>query len=227
VKSFKRSGDEAYNTVVASSYEADRETEEIWHVEQSYMAAVVDKMPYGSSVLDIPVGTGRFIPFYGRARLEVTGVDVSPAMLAEASRKLDDMNVAVAMVLGNVHRLAFVDQQFEYVVCWRLLHLVPPEELGTVISELARVSNGSLYVQAYVRDRWHFVLRFKNAILRPLKRLFGGNSKSAKWQHIRSFSHKESLLIELFLRNGLAVRAVDSIGTYGSLKVKVYVLQKL
>lgn len=45
----------------------------------------------GTRLLDVACGTGKsFIPFPGRG-FEVTGCDLSPAMLAEAARKLPDV----------------------------------------------------------------------------------------------------------------------------------------
>lgn len=200
--------------------------EAIWHIEQQYMEKVVAAMREGACLLDLPIGSGRFIPFYQGRNLKVLGVDISDAMLEQAAKKTG-LDTNIRLERGDARTLDALASSFDYVVSWRLIHLLPDEMLSQVISELGRVNSGRIYIQAYVRDGWYYPLRAIKALKRIYGRQFGGKKPvPTPWGHIQSFSHKETRLLELFRMNDLVPRSVDTLGTYGALRVKVYVLEK-
>jgi SAM-dependent methyltransferase len=89
----------------------------------------------GTAVLDVACGTGKsFLPFVERG-FEVTGCDVSPAMLAEAARKAPD----VPLMEADMRALPQLGA-FELVVCFddSLNHLLDEDELGSAFESLAR-----------------------------------------------------------------------------------------
>src|SRR5690606_23137039 len=105
------------------------------------------------SILDVPIGTGRFLEYYGTSN--VAGLDLSKAMLAEASSRAQALHLPdIDLREGNVTDLPFGDATFDLVVCWRLLHLLPPNMLNLALSEMTRVCCGVLCVQAYERAAW-------------------------------------------------------------------------
>src|SRR6185295_18414018 len=73
-----------YTAEVASNYERDRQVEAHWWKEDAFIREHFRDRP-AARLLDIPVGTGRFLPHYKRAQT-VVGVDVSDDMLIEARR---------------------------------------------------------------------------------------------------------------------------------------------
>jgi len=221
-------GEQAYDAEIAASYEEDRRKEHIWALEQSYMARVIQRIPAGRSLLDIPVGTGRFIPEYEAQRLEVLGVDISESMLSEARSRVTGSSVRLE--LGDARSLSCADGSFDVVVCWRLLHLIPPESIAPVIRELGRVmraADGRLHVQAYVRDGWHRLLSLKCALGRRIRALLGrAGDAPSRWSHIRSYAHDDDALRRTFAECGLTLVAVKVLGAYGALRVKVFVLSR-
>ena len=70
---------------VASTYLQDRAATVLWHEEHIYMARFMKQLPDNLKVIDVPVGTGRFVPFYEMKGWQLTGVDVSPEMLEKLS----------------------------------------------------------------------------------------------------------------------------------------------
>jgi SAM-dependent methyltransferase len=56
---------------------------------------------YGSPVLELACGTGRLTIPLGQAGFDVTGLDVSPAMLQVARRKAESCGAAVMFTEGN------------------------------------------------------------------------------------------------------------------------------
>lgn len=220
------SGESAYSRDVASSYEKDRMVEEIWRKEQNYAEKVIQAIPAGSRVLDIPVGTGRFFEYYQARDVQVVGIDISESMLEEAAGKA--ASSSVELCLGDARSLDYPENTFDFVLCWRLLHLLPVDILREVICELARVTSGKLYIQVYVRDHWYYPLRFK----RILGRIFSGiriqrSSRNMPWSHIQSYEYREAMLVKLFSECGLRITAIDALGLYGALRVKVFVVEKV
>lgn len=100
------------------------------------------------SVLDVPCGTGRLRPSLEGLGLRVTGVDISPAMLAAAP--------AERSLVGAAERLPFGDGSFDAVVCCRLLHhLSTDDALAATIAEFARVSRGLVVASFWDANSWH------------------------------------------------------------------------
>jgi phosphatidylethanolamine/phosphatidyl-N-methylethanolamine N-methyltransferase len=89
-------------------------------------------------VLEVGVGTGLSLPCYG-SQLTITGIDLSPEMLAKArdkvtSRKLGNVTGLHEMDAGA---LAFPDESFDTVVAMYVMTVVPDPE--RVMRELERV----------------------------------------------------------------------------------------
>jgi SAM-dependent methyltransferase len=88
----------------------------------------------GNRLLDLACGTGKsFMPFVARG-FEVTGCDVSPAMLAEASRKAP----GVLLVEADMRELPVLGG-FDLVTCFddSLNHLLTEEELAAALVSIA------------------------------------------------------------------------------------------
>ena len=89
------------------------------------------------SVLDVPCGTGELERRLLSAwpDLEITGADLSPAMLREARRK--DLGERVNWIEADVAKLPLPDAGFDYVVCANSFHYFRrPQE---ALAELGRV----------------------------------------------------------------------------------------
>ena len=67
-------------------------------------------------VLEIAIGTGRNLPFYP-ADVEITGIEISPAMLEIARQRAQGLGRQVELVIGDAQALPFPDQRFDTVVC--------------------------------------------------------------------------------------------------------------
>ncbi|MGB8622219.1 MAG: class I SAM-dependent methyltransferase [Paracoccaceae bacterium] len=90
------------------------------------------------SVLEIGVGTGLALDYYDD-HLEVTGIDVSPEMLAKARQKVDRQGLSQIVELREMDArvLDYPDDHFDTVVAMYLVSVVPEPE--KVIAEMARV----------------------------------------------------------------------------------------
>ncbi len=96
-----------------------------------------------SPLLDCPCGAGRLVPTLLQVVDDVTCVDISATMVAEAQQALAAEAAAgkVAFEVAPVYELPFADDQFDTAVCHRLIHHMPDaEERAAVYRELARVA---------------------------------------------------------------------------------------
>jgi ubiquinone/menaquinone biosynthesis C-methylase UbiE len=89
-------------------------------------------------ILDAGVGTGRNFPFYP-VNSTVIGVDLSPAMLARARRRLAAATTTVELRQMDVARLDFPDRYFDAAVATFLFCVLPDELQVTGMRELRRV----------------------------------------------------------------------------------------
>ena len=110
----------------------------------------------GSAVLDVPVGTGRFLPLYAEIDARVIGVDLSEDMLAQARSRLAEYpNLDAALLLGDLTRLPTDDASVEVAVCIRFMNLVNLSVAQSALAEMKRVSAGRIILGIRVREAWH------------------------------------------------------------------------
>src|SRR3990172_13164463 len=124
----------------AAVYEARRAHKAKWKLEHSCLEFLLTGVR--GRVLDVPVGTGRFLELYRKLGLAAVGVDYSSEMLACAKAAHPD----AALEQGDATNLRFADGEFDAVICVRLLHLVAPSEAPLIMNELFRVSGHHVMV---------------------------------------------------------------------------------
>ena len=90
----------------------------------------------GMKVLEVGCGTGSNLKLYQEAGCRVSGLDLSPSMLAKARDKLDSQ---AGLCLGNGTRMPFSNDTFDLVVVMLMLHELPTIFRLPVIQEMARV----------------------------------------------------------------------------------------
>ncbi|HEX6628877.1 MAG TPA: class I SAM-dependent methyltransferase [Gemmatimonadaceae bacterium] len=112
--------------------------------------------------LDFGCGVGRLlIPLAARCR-EVTGVDVSPSMLAEARRNCDAAGAANVELVQGDDELSRVAGTFDFVHSYIVLQHIPVERGERLISKLASViSDGGvgMFQVPYSTGRTSFLSR--------------------------------------------------------------------
>jgi phosphatidylethanolamine/phosphatidyl-N-methylethanolamine N-methyltransferase len=101
-------------------------------------AAVAAASRAGSRILDVGVGTGLELPYFGRGA-QVVGVDLSEPMLRKAQERVRSLGLTQVAGLSvmDAARLAVADASFDAVVAPYVITTVPhPEE---TLDELVRV----------------------------------------------------------------------------------------
>ena len=94
-----------YTGGLAHGYEAERTGGPEWPREQAIVERFLGLLPRGVTLLDVPVGTGRFLPFYKACDLRVTGLDISLDMLAKARSKAAALGLDIALAKGDIRKV--------------------------------------------------------------------------------------------------------------------------
>lgn len=211
-----------YDARVASTYDLDRESEAHWRAENAFVER------YGAShrlgrVLDMPVGTGRLLGALDGAE-HIVGLDVSADMLAVAEEARQRLGrVDVVLVRGDALATGFETQAFDTVLCFRLLHLLPPPLVPAVLRELRRVCRGRVLLQVYVAREVSIGAALRSLLAKAWGRLpWRRNAPGATpWAHIQSFRHTGRFLDGCVAEAGLRLVARHTLGEYNGARVEV------
>ena len=104
-------------------------------------------------VLEVAIGTGLNLSHYP-VDATVTGVELSPAMLAIARQRAADLGRSVDLREGDAERLPAADASFDTVVCALSLCTIP--DPATAIAEMNRVlvPGGRLLLLDHIGSSW-------------------------------------------------------------------------
>ena len=104
-------------------------------------------------VLEVAIGTGRSLPHYA-ADVTLTGVELSPAMLAIARERAHETGTGVDLREGDAAHLPVEDGSFDTVVCALSLCTIP--DPARAIAEMKRslVPGGRLLLLDHVGSTW-------------------------------------------------------------------------
>ncbi|MBB2943481.1 ubiquinone/menaquinone biosynthesis C-methylase UbiE [Actinoplanes lutulentus] len=101
-------------------------------------------------ILDVGVGTGRNLPFYP-AGTTVTGIDLSPEMLAVARRQA---RRPVELHEGDAENLPFADASFDTVVCALSLCTIPRPRAALAEARRVLAGGGRLLLVDHIASSW-------------------------------------------------------------------------
>jgi ubiquinone/menaquinone biosynthesis C-methylase UbiE len=103
--------------------------------------------------LDVGIGTGRNLEYYSGG-VDVTGVDLSPEMLAVARRRAEELGRVVELREADAEQLPFADGTFDSAVCALSLCNIP--DPVQALNEMRRVllPGGRLLLLDHVASTW-------------------------------------------------------------------------
>jgi ubiquinone/menaquinone biosynthesis C-methylase UbiE len=191
----------------ARDYNRRRERTALYDREQATIDAFLAQVPQGSSLVDVPVGTGRYLELYKKHNLAVTGLDVSDDMLAEARAEADALSLAATLRREDVRHISVPDGGFDTVLCMRFLNWLDTAGLETVMTELVRVARSHLILGVHSkltnpkiksRSLWRTLKAYKKTLSQRIR----GTERSA---------HDQTMTLALFARRGLSIVEVRSI----------------
>jgi ubiquinone/menaquinone biosynthesis C-methylase UbiE len=104
-------------------------------------------------VLEVAIGTGRSLPFYTAAS-SLTGVDLSPEMLAIARTRAEERGLPVDLREGDAESLPVDDSAYDTVVCSLSLCTIPDAAAAIAEMKRALVPGGRLLLLDHVGSTW-------------------------------------------------------------------------
>jgi ubiquinone/menaquinone biosynthesis C-methylase UbiE len=154
-------------------------------------------------VLEVAVGTGLNLSFYP-AGVRLTGVDLSPAMLAQARKRADELGREVGLREADAQALPFLDASFDTVVCTLSLCTVPDERVA--IGEMWRVlrPGGRLLLLDHIGSRWWPVW-----VVQRLVEVF--TARSGEYQTRRPILHVKAAGFEITESQRLKMGSVERV----------------
>ncbi|HET8663566.1 MAG TPA: methyltransferase domain-containing protein [Nocardioides sp.] len=104
-------------------------------------------------VLEVAIGTGRSLPFYTDAKT-LTGVDLSPEMLAIARRRAEERGLPIELREGDAEHLPVEDATYDSVVCCLSMCSIPDPAAAIAEMKRALVPGGRLLLVDHVASTW-------------------------------------------------------------------------
>ena len=104
-------------------------------------------------VLEVAIGTGLNLPHYP-ADVTITGIELSPAMLAVARQRATGLSRDLNLREGDAEHLPFEDASFDTVVCALSLCTIPNPDAA--LAEMRRVlgPGGRLLLLDHIGSTW-------------------------------------------------------------------------
>ena len=144
-----------YHGALAQGYDAKREQSPKWTLEQRLIEDMLSGLPPGTIVLDCPVGTGRFLPFYVAKGFQILGMDISPDMLKQAFAKVDPEKARGELRIGDVRATALPDKSVDVAVNCRITRWLSPADCQVMLREMQRVARKRIIWTARVANHRH------------------------------------------------------------------------
>ncbi|MGH2957220.1 MAG: class I SAM-dependent methyltransferase [Solirubrobacterales bacterium] len=102
-------------------------------------------------VLEVAIGSGRNLPHY-RPDVRLTGVELSPEMLAIARERAQELHRDVDMRLGDAQALEFEDESFDTVIVTFALCTIPDDRKAVAEARRVLRPGGRLVLLEHVRS---------------------------------------------------------------------------
>ena len=147
---------------VAERYDAERFSSIagrlFQNVEQTALKRALQNIPAGSSILDVPCGTGRIAVPVSAWGYRLSCSDISLEMIQVARERLG-LNGSGRFARASAEALPFPNGSFDVVMSMRFLPHFSTEQRRKIFPELARVSRRWVLFSNSYTDGWYCARR--------------------------------------------------------------------
>jgi len=131
-------------------------------------------------VLDVGCGTGTIGLLFAEMGHQVTGIDLSGEMLAEARKKAEASKLTLGLRAGDAEHLPFGDESFDVIISRHLLWTLPHPEIAVKDWHRVLVPGGTLLIIDGVWDDKRLSTRAMMRISSAMTRIFDPGNASGK-----------------------------------------------
>lgn len=192
----------------ANGYDDRRQGTRKWKREQdaisAFLAHAVELNP-DPVVLDVPVGTGRFLDLYNRLGVSAVGVDASPDMLDQAREKHPSRGQGISLRQGDIMDLAALDVRPDIVVCVRFLNWLEPDSFEQAIRSIAELEPRHVLLDVRLGTSW------RHSLFRRLRNAYHAVARDGD---AKTTIHDETFVLETFAQQGWHVRERDLVDSW-------------
>lgn len=151
-------------------------------------------------VLEVGVGTGLNLPFYGPQVTMLVGIEPDPHMLARARARFTALRTSSALIQADAERLPFADAAFDTVVVTFTLCTIP--DPLAALRALRRVlrPDGRLLFLEHARSPQGGMATLQDVVTPLWRRVLGG-------------CHPNRDAAALVAQAGLRIAAVEAVGS--------------
>jgi ubiquinone/menaquinone biosynthesis C-methylase UbiE len=139
-----------YHGQVAAGYDAKRMNDPKWTCEQRIIEEWLGELPDGATVLDAPMGTGRFMDICARKKFQLFGLDRQGDMLQQALIKAKGIGYDFKFKVGNVLETGMPDKSVDATLNIRITRWLSPDENVLLMKEMQRISRSKIIWTARV-----------------------------------------------------------------------------
>lgn len=145
--------------------------------KNAWMAELARNIPLSSGkILDVGCGTGAMGLLCAEMGHQVTGVDLSLAMMEKAREKADEMNLSFDLQKGDAEHLPFDDESFDIIINRHLLWTLPHPVDALIEWHRVLKTGGLVLIMDGVWYDKTLGTRVKRTLSDGLSRLFEGNN---------------------------------------------------
>ena len=149
-----------------------------FHLEETILHRWLDGLPSNALILDVPCGTGRFLPTLTSHGYRYLGADISEAMIAEA-RSQATSPLVEGFIHADAAKLPLPDEHVDCVIIWRLLHHIADATARlAILREAARVTRDRVIIS------FHHPISF-TAVKKRFRRRFLGRGHGTEFTQWR------------------------------------------
>ena len=217
---------ERYSGDRAANYDRDRVDSSEWRREQDTVENFLEAIGLGRGdvVLDVPVGTGRFLDLYAKHGCHVLGLDISDDMLKQAVTRADQAQLDADLRVGDITNIDAADSSAKVVVCVRIFNLLEFTVFRRALAEVARVSDG--YVIAGIQIRRERGSNRSGFSSIPILRKLRVREPRSDQKSRTTSPHPEGRVMQQFRKHGLTIARQETVVDSSATPYYLYLLRK-
>jgi ubiquinone/menaquinone biosynthesis C-methylase UbiE len=165
-------------------------------------------------ILDIGCGNCRNAMIFCSKGFKCYGIDFSKNMIEKANEFCKKNNAEINLKKGNVEKIEFSDESFDYVLCLNVLHCIETGKREEAVKEIRRVlkKNGEAIISVWNKFQKRFIFAEKESNITWTK------AGKVYYRYYYLFTPYE--LKKLFKKNGFKILKYNHLGKNIIMRIK-------